>query len=110
KLQDDARAIETERSVWAARRGEIESECRRQTQALEETSLRLRRQEQDLAAVRDSLDVREQTWREGREALERLRTQLAPVGARTSRQAEEVLGWRKELDQLKHQLHERFRH
>jgi YD repeat-containing protein len=109
KLGEYAHALETERAAWAERRAEIEAECRRQTEALEQATVRLRREQQDLGAVRARLAAREQAWREGREELKRLRAQLGAGGDETSRQAGELLAWRKELEQLKHRLHERFR-
>jgi chromosome segregation ATPase len=102
QLQDQMRAFATERAAWETRRAEMEAEYRSQTEALEETSQRLRRLESELAAARVSLDAREQAWRERQE-------RSGANGEKTARQAEELLAWRKDLEQLKHQLHERFR-
>jgi chromosome segregation ATPase len=103
-----AEEIETERNIWEARRAEIEAECRRQAQAIEEAVVTLRRQQQEVAEARAELDAREQEWRDRQEELERLRAQLASSGEQTTKQAEEVLAWRKELAELKHRLHDRF--
>src|SRR5207237_1400054 len=91
------------------RKNEIENECNRQTQALDEATLRLRRQEQDLLAARGTLEAREQVWRDGQQELERLREQLANSGELTSKQAEEVLTWRRELSTLKQEMTQRLR-
>ncbi len=88
---------------------QVEADCRRQTQKLEEARLRLRRQEQDFALARGNLEAREQAWRDGQQELERQRALLASGGEKATKNAEEVLGWRHELEQLKLQLHERFR-
>ena len=70
---------------------------------------RLRGQQEELAAARVSLDAREQAWKAGQEELQRLRDQLAASGAETTKQAEQVLGWRTDLAHLKSQLQDRFR-
>ena len=109
KYKQETQELEAERKLWAARRAEIENEWRKKTQALEEAALGLRRQEQEVAASYAAIEAREKACRQGEQELERLRTQVTSSGEQTTRQAEEVLGWRKELDQLKQQLHERFR-
>src|SRR5262249_59668728 len=55
--------IEAERNVWEARRAEIEAECRRQAQAVEEAVATLRRQQREVAEARAELDARGQAWR-----------------------------------------------
>src|SRR5262249_4363416 len=69
QVRDQMEQLETDRVIWYRRREEIEAECRRQTENLQEISLRLRQQDRDVAAARSDLEAREQALRDAQEEL-----------------------------------------
>jgi chromosome segregation ATPase len=109
KLRGKLEQAEVEREAWQARETTLQAEYDSQARALEEATSRLQRQEQDLLAVRSTLEAREQVWREAQQQVERLREQIGQRDEGTSKQADEVLAWQRELSALKQELLSRFR-
>jgi chromosome segregation ATPase len=94
QLQEQREQLEADRALWDRRREEIEAECRRQAEDLQESLQRLQQQEQELAVSRADLEERERTWQAACEELDR--------------QSEESLTVRRELAEIKQQLYQRY--
>src|SRR5262249_9414862 len=69
----------------------------------------LREREEKLAEVRAELEHREETLREERNDLAVQRNEIAERTAQLAKQAEELNGVRREMDELRQQLYQRYR-
>ncbi len=105
KLQARAEALQEEQQHWNQLRGELEAECRRQTEAAETTSRRLQEKEAALAAAAADLERREQAQRAGEAEVDRLRQECEAAG----KQHEEARAIRRQMNQIREQLYERYR-
>jgi hypothetical protein len=95
ELHEQVAQLEEDRVIWYRRRDEVEGECRRQTEAVQEVSQRLRQAERDLDAAREDLEARERTWREANEEA--------------TRQHQEATSLRRQMAQIREQLYDRYR-
>jgi chromosome segregation ATPase len=109
ELQAQSEQLEKERILWFRRRDEIETLCRRQTEAAEAASQKLQERESELAAVRNELERREQAWRLGEEDLDRQRQEWQPRVEDAEKQRVEARGMRRQMSQIREQLYERYR-
>ncbi|HMF14889.1 MAG TPA: hypothetical protein VKE94_21385, partial [Gemmataceae bacterium] len=91
QLDEQARALERERSDWDRRRDEIEQEAHRQATASEEVRVK----ERELAALRLDLERREQVLRQERENSQ---------GSAEARHQDELAAVQRELAELRRQL------
>ncbi len=102
ELQAQSEQLEKERILWFRRRDEIETLCRRQTEAAETAGRKLQEQETQLIALRDDLERREQE-------LEQQREQWLPRVEGAEKQHVEARGMRRQMSQIREQLYERYR-
>ena len=58
RLQEQTQELETDRIIWYRRRDEIEAECQRRKEALEELGRRGHQEERDLSLARAELEAR----------------------------------------------------
>ncbi len=104
-LQERAAALEKEQMHWQAVRAEIETECRKQTEAAEATSRALQQKESELAAALTAVERREQAQRAGEEEVDRLKQECEEA----AKQHEEARAIRRQMAQIREQLYERYR-
>jgi hypothetical protein len=109
ELQAQSEQIEKERILWYRRREEIEALCRRQTESAEAASQKRQEQENELIAVRNDLERREQAWRNGEDDLERQRQEWLPRVEEAEKQRVEARNLRRQMSQIREQLYERYR-
>jgi chromosome segregation ATPase len=107
-LKEQTEELETDRVIWYRRRDEIEAECQRHKESVEELVRRARQQERDLAAARADLEAREQAWREKQTGFDGQRGEIEARAAELDRQQEETNALRRELTQIRQQLSERY--
>jgi chromosome segregation ATPase len=107
--REQEQRLEEDRATWNIRRQDIEAECRRQGQTLQEVVQRLRQQELALDTARTELEAREQVWRSGQAELAAARAELQANRDQASLQQEEVRTLRRELTDVRQQLYERYR-
>jgi chromosome segregation ATPase len=109
QVEEQARELEAERTVWNERRQEIDRECRQRIELATTLSRQVQQQQQELAAARADLQAREQNLQQGQQALADRQTAAETRARELQEQAEELAGVRKELAANRQQLHDRYR-
>jgi chromosome segregation ATPase len=95
QLHEQAGQLEADRVLWYQRRADVEAECRRQGQVLQEVTRRLRDSEAELAGREEAL---------ARGTLE-LQARQEQIGRREA----EIAGLQHELNEARQQLSQRYR-
>jgi chromosome segregation ATPase len=108
-LLDQVHQLEADRAEWYRRRQEIETECKRQTEAIEVLNGRLRQQERELETARAELSRREQVCAEARDEVVRQRRELEGFGEQAARDQVEAQSLRGELADIRQKLYHRYR-
>src|SRR5690242_7759377 len=108
QLKEQLEQLETDRVIWYRRREEIDAECRRQAEELQQVVQRLQRQEQELAGARAELEQRERTWKAEQEELIRQREEAEALGQEGKKYHEEASAVRRELTEIRQQLYQRY--
>ncbi len=109
QLRGQAQQLEADKEFWQGRLNEMQTEVRRQGQALQETTQQLRQADSDIAAARADLEAREQALQARQQELDQVRAKAVAHGQQASQQHEEVVGLRRELGTIRQQLVQRYR-
>jgi chromosome segregation ATPase len=109
QLQARTEELETDRVIWYRRRDEIEAECRRQMQRLQDLAAS-RQKERGSGGSKGDMEAREQALRAGQEELTRRTAELDGRIQELSRQEEEVASLRGEMGRIRQQLAARYQH
>jgi hypothetical protein len=107
-LKEQLDQLETDRVLWYRRREEIEAECRRRAEGLQEVVQHLQRQEQELATARTDLEERENALRAEREGLTQHRQEVETIGEESRKHNEDAAALRREVAEIKQQLYQRY--